>query len=235
MTKIGEVKTEVDVKAKLNRLASVVADMVDSLNWNLEIKMFSFPPIQIAKDEVIRFIHDNGERESVLKAEAVSIRISFSTGVGKEETVKIEAVKEFERFLRQSSSITSALVNFRFTPNILTHDSIELTDYIRATKGLYKSWDELSKHRDLLGSFNHSILNWLAEDIILPIVHTPIHHFTSNHEIKLRWLDKSEDIHRKLLEELCGYETIANVITNRRDIALERLQELQKSILLEAK
>ncbi|MCZ6647708.1 MAG: hypothetical protein O7B30_00465, partial [Thaumarchaeota archaeon] len=235
MAKIDKVEREVDLKSSLKRLATVVSDMVDSLNWNLDIKMFSFSPIQIATDEVIRFIHDKGERESVLNAEAVSIRISFSNGVGREETGKIETVKEFERLLRLSSSVTSALVNFRFTPNIITHDSIELTDYIKAMKGLYRSWDELSKHRDLLGSFDHSILDYLAEDIILPMVHNPIHHFTSNHEIKLRWLDKSDDIHRKLLEELCGYETIANVINNRRDVALERFQKLQKSILLEAK
>lgn len=235
MAKIDKVRSDVDLKASLNRLATVVSDMADSLNWNLDIKMFSFRPIQIARDEVIRFIHDKGERESVLNAEATSIRISFSNGIGTEENRKIETVKEFERLLRQSSSISSALVNFRFTPNIITHDSIELGDYIKATKGLYRSWDELSKYRDLLGSFDHSILDYLAEDVILPMVQNPIHHFTSNHEIKLRWLDKSDDIHRKLLEELCGYETISNVINNRRDVALERLQNLQKSILLEAK
>ena len=106
MAKIDKVKREVGLKSSLNRLATVVSDMVDSLNWNLDIKMFSFRPIQIATDEVIRFIHDKGERESVLNAEAVSIRISFSNGVGREETGKIETVNEFERIPGPAASRT---------------------------------------------------------------------------------------------------------------------------------
>ncbi len=60
MAKIDKVKSEVDLKSSLNRLATVVSDMVDSLNWNLDIKMFSILTIQITTDEVIRFIHDKG-------------------------------------------------------------------------------------------------------------------------------------------------------------------------------
>jgi hypothetical protein len=235
MTRIVEVKNEVDLKAQLRRLATIVGGMADSVDRNLDPKMFSFPPLDSMTDEVIRHIHDKGERESILRAEAVSIRVSFADIVGKEESLKIETEQQFEKFLKGSRSIESALANFRFSPSCVSHDSIDLAEYIEATKAIYGALDELSQQRDLLGSFDHSVLDWLAEEIVLPIVRTPIRHLTSSHEIKLRWLDKSGDIRRKLLIELCGYETIENIITDRKDLALERLQRLQRSILIEAK
>lgn len=231
------IRRETEKKRTFEEISKIVHKNIRTIKKYVDSEYFVFPPIHFSRDEILAYIHDNRLEAFSLRIKPRRLRIDFYDGKQlrerEVETVEtlVETIKSWiKRFEKENVSYSGGVFYFDCDPNILQNPWIDLGDTFAAIREFYRAHGILKSYSHVIDVFDDSVLDDLNQ-IIGSITEVILNSLMSEHEIKFRSTDKSEDILARLLDEMVDLESVDRLLRRiSDDICGKRLHKVQKEM-----
>lgn len=226
------VDTEAKKRQKFEETSEVIRKVIRRIKESVDFKDFSNVSLDLAKDEIVSYIHDNKLEKLELKIKPKYFELSVEESSSRSTTKNLETLKKAVKTLHSENR--TGLVNFNFDcePDIIESKFVELVGPFSNIHDLYLSAEMLLPYKSVIEAFDISILDELEEriDDILKVIFESL---MSEHQFTFDSTKSSQFILHELERKLLDLDSVHIHLIELSNIC-ERLVVIQKEIFLES-
>jgi len=226
------VRKDADRKKALERVSATIGEVIDTIREKTDHRHFFLSPLDISKDDILAYMHDNQMVTLSISIKPKSISyVEAGHGVPKVAETKVEDLKEITDQVTLILAKNISSFQFNCDPKILQNNFVELGDPLDAIKALYDAYNTLESCKDTIDAFDPNLLRGFKY-FLDTIVRTIFEAVTHTHTLVFASSDKSEEILRKLENQIFDLESIKGLLNRLSVEIVTKLSEIRKEIYL---
>jgi len=225
------VREETEKKRTFEEVSKIIRQVISKIKKYADGEYFHFSPLSRTRDDILAYMHDNQLETLKIHIKPQSLKV-FSMN-DKNAHIKTADVKTVEVFIEKiKGACVGGSFDFDCDPNILQISFVELGDALDAIEDLYHAYGMLESYRHIIDPFNNTILDELKRNIDA-IPKAIFKSMMSEHEFSFGSSDKSEEIFRKLRNEITGLDSVQRLLWKLSlGICDQKLSAIQKEMFL---
>ena len=231
--RIKIMEKETERKRTLEEASKFVRQAIGIIKDNTKPEDFRFLPLDLSTHDILAYMHDNQIQTLKLHIKPRRVQV-FSSN---ETVVNIRTVEDLIRILKdraKTNELVTSYLSFDCKPDILQNTLIGLGDEFDMIRNLYGAHGILESYDYVIDVFDSTILDELKQNIDC-IVEAIFKSSMAKHEITFSSTDKSDEILRKLQNEIVDRKSVLILLGFiKAEICDQRLSAIQKEMFLKS-
>jgi hypothetical protein len=222
------VREERKRRQRFETATKTIVDVCSRMRQFSDETLFGIPELSFASDNIVAHLHDTKEDSVVLSVTRPAGAMEFS--IAERDRYWIANLDKFKSMVKTHEPI-GAFVEVSYHPQIVDNSTMTLTDPLGAIHSLWKSYEDLLPHRELIDPLDPTLLDSVRETLeaMMETVYNSI--VTAvQHRIKFMQTDKSQEIYEKLVDQILGMDSIRSSLKKMREFSGSRLPLVQTQL-----